>query len=96
MTPRWCTLYRISYDDGRSADCSGRSWAETTEKAANELRNLPLGPHESVSLEVVAVIPWAVEHYTRTTVELFADLKDDRDGLRAERVGRGDVRGFVG
>ena len=76
MTPRWCLLFRVTYSDGSIAECSGRSWAETAEMAADALRrSVPLDGANAVSLTVVAVLPWADEHRTRTTAELFAALE---------------------
>lgn len=77
MTPRWCLLYRITYEDGHIAECSSRSWSETADEAARHLRATPLGPHGSVRINVVAVLPWISEHDTVTTAELFAALKVD-------------------
>lgn len=79
--PCWCVLFRVSYDDGSLVDCSARTWAKDAEEAAADLRGVPLGPGGSVSLEVVAVVPWDAKHHERrTTEELFADLESDVDG----------------
>lgn len=74
MTPCWCLLYRVTHSDGRVVECGGRSWAETADAAANQLRDYPLAAGVT-GYEVVAVLPWASEHYTSTTAELFAVLK---------------------
>jgi hypothetical protein len=73
MTPRWCLLFRITYEDGHVAECSARSWSETADEATKGLRAIPLCLG-AVSLEIVAVLPWTADHDTRTTEELFASL----------------------
>ncbi len=72
MTPRWCLLYRIKHDGGVVIECSGRSWAATAEKAAEDLSRTVKDVVKDV--EIVAVLPWASEHHARTTAELFAGL----------------------
>jgi hypothetical protein len=88
MTPRWCLLYRIIYDDGHSANCSGRSWDETAKAAENDLRETvtaTLGPHGSIGFEFVAVLPWTTAHFTQETDELFAEHAGNNTRVTADR-----------
>jgi hypothetical protein len=66
-------LFRVTYSDGSVVECGSRSWAETAEKAASELRVILAAG--AVSQELVAVLPWTDEHYTLTIAEVFATLE---------------------
>lgn len=69
MRPKWSVLYRIAFrgDHGNIVDCGSRSWAQTADEAAANVRKF------ADVVEIVAVRPWTDDDYKKTIAEAFAE-----------------------
>jgi hypothetical protein len=76
-TRSWCVLYRILYDDGRSANCAANVDGKTAKEAADEIYSQPLGPHGSIAYVIISVVPWSDDRHKRPVGELFDELFAD-------------------